>query len=180
MTTQTELLERQERATDELELLKGVLHQFIHGTSVETVTTDAGAIPTLAGLIEEARQRVGQRRNPISYSVYDLLRYENEAEPMFMLVTDMPLWFEKNLTGSYFRLATPPSGAPIQFKLNVNGSEFLINFASGATEGTVVGLAEDLAVPAGSLIQMHLADSSFAARGVAMTVVGLVEAPTVP
>lgn len=177
MATQTELLERQEQATDELELLKGILHQFLHGTAVETVTTEAGVIPTLSGLIEEVRQRVGQRRKTINYSVHDLLRYEDEAEPMFALVTDAPLWFNKDLVGSYFRLLTPPSGAGISFKLTINGNVFAVNFAAGSTVGTVTGVAADVAVPAGSMITLYLDTPSLAAKTLAFTLVGLVEAP---
>lgn len=180
MSTQTELLERQEQATDQLELLKGLLHQFIHGEVIATVTTEAGAIPTLAGLIEEIRQRVGLRRNPINYSVYDLLRYEDEAEPLFTLVNDIPLWFEKNLTGSYFRLTQAPSGADIELELDINGTVFTITFVSGETTGAVTGVEEDVVIPAGSLIQLKLKGASLAAKGLAMTLVGLVEAPEAP
>lgn len=177
MATQTELLERQEAATDELELLKGILHQFIHGTAVQTVTTEAGVIPTLNGLIEEIRQRVGQRRNTINYSVHDLLRYEEEAEPMFALVTDVTLYFNKDLIGSYFRLLNAPSGAALSLKLTINGNVFAINFASGSTTGTVTGVANDLVVPAGSLITLYLDTPAYAAKTLAFTLVGLVEAP---
>lgn len=157
MATQTELLERQEAATVELETLKGILHQFLHGTAVQTVTTEAGVIPTLSGLVEEIRQRVGARRNPISYSVHDLSRYEENAEPMFALVTDTKLYFLKTLANSYFRLLTAPSGASIVFTLTINGQAFSIIFESGSTTGTVVGVASDLEVPAGSLITLTLA-----------------------
>ncbi|WJJ54987.1 hypothetical protein [Xanthomonas phage RTH11] len=178
MATQTELLERQEVATNELEVLKGLFHQFLNGPANASVVTEAGTIPTLSGLIEEVRLRVGQRRNPINYSVFELLRYEEQAEPMFMLVTDVPLWFTADLLNSYFRLGTAPSGAEVKFNLNINGTVYVITFAAGSTVGTVAALGAAIAVPAGSVITLSLAGPSYAAKGFAMTLVGLVEAPT--
>lgn len=178
MATQSELLERQEIATNELEALKGLFHQFLNGPANASVVTEAGTIPTLSGLVEEVRQRVGQRRNPINYSVYELLRYEEQAEPMFALVTDVPLWFTADLLNSYFRLLTGPSGSAITFNLNINGTVYVITYAAGSTTGTVAALGAGIAVPAGSLITLTLGGSSYAAKGFAMTLVGLVEAPT--
>lgn len=177
MATQTELLERQEQATDELEALKGLFHSFLHGAANQSVVTEAGTIPTLAGLVEEIRQRVGTRRNPISYSVHDLLRYEDNAEPLFALVVDTKLWFTADLANSYFRLLQAPSGAAISFRLTINGNLYLINFAAGATTATVTGLGAGIEVPAGSLITLTLNGPSYAAKTFAMTLVGLVEAP---
>lgn len=177
MTTQTEILERQEATTIKLEVLEQILRKFLHGTSLESITTESGQMPTLAALIEEIRQRAGYRRHEITYFVHDLLRYQQKAEPLFIVPAGRQLWFNPQLAGSYFRLQQGPSGAPITFELTLGGTVATITFAAGSTEGVVSGVAEMVSIPAGTPIQLQLVDSSLQARSLSMLILGLVEAP---
>lgn len=177
MSTQTELLARQEAATEALETDQALLHSFLHGSAVATVTTESGEIPTLAGLLEEIRQRVGQRTLVYNFWAPDLQRYENSAEEMVVVATEKTLYYPELLEGSVFRLKEPPSGAAITFTLAINGFTYTVTFEDDSTEGVVTGESGPITVPAGSTIELTLDGSSLNARGFYYTLVGAVELP---
>lgn len=179
--TQSEILARQGVAVTQLEQNAARLNDFMHNPAGQTVTTESGPIPTLAGLVEEIRQRAGHRRYEISWSVENLERYANEAEPFFRVVPTVKLYIDPALTGSIFRMAQPAS-QPIDVKITLGLVEFVVRFAANQTNGVVVSttLTEDAMVSAGTLITCELVGNAWNASGFYMTFLALVEAPNTP
>lgn len=180
VTTQSELLERQNRAITALEAHQQTLHWFIHSDSVTRIPTENGSIPSLAGLVEEIRLRAGLRTVSYTAWVPNLNRYETGAEEMAVIVTERELYVYPGLAGSYFRLLDAPSGAPLTFGLTINDREFTITFESDSTVGAVSGPTEGFVIPAGSLIELKMNDLGLGARGYAHTLVLGVEIPDTP
>jgi hypothetical protein len=177
VATQTELLERQEAATVLLEAQNATLHAFLNGASNATVTTESGTIPTLSALIEEIRQRAGYRRWEIHFSVESLLRYETQAEALFRDINTRTVYLDALLAGSYFRLAAPPSGAPLVFILTVGSLSYTITFASGTTTGVVTGPAGVQTIAAGTTFTLKLSSTALNASGFYCALYGMAEAP---
>lgn len=179
--TQSEILQRQSAAVGQLEQNTARLNDFMHNPAGETVTTESGPIPTLSGLVEEIRQRVGYRRYEICWSVENLERYANLAEAMFRTIHTAPLYVTPELVGSFFKLAQP-SSQPLSLRLVWGQEQFVIHFAANATDGVVQSSTMEIVtqMPAGSTVSCFLVGSAWNARGLHMTVLGLVEAPTEP
>ncbi len=177
MATQTEIIARQEVAVTKLEQDQTRLALFIHGTAQQTVATTGGTLPTLAGLIEEIRQRAGFRRDETAFAVESLLRYENRVEALYRRVNTKKLYFDPNLAGSYFKLAGAPSGGPIRFVLNIGANVYTITFAAGQRDGVVTGVNNVRSIDPGSTISFYLDTTALAAYGLYMTLVARLEDP---
>lgn len=178
--TQTEILERQEAAVAQLEANSLRMDQFINGPASDTVSTESGPIPTLSGLLEEVRQRVGSRRYEISFSVNDLFRYANEGEALFRVLPTAVLYTDGSLSGSVWRLNTPPSGADFDLKIKVHTYEFTVRFPSGSQVGTVVAstLTSEVQLPAFPLIEGWVVGEPVGAEGLFLTLLLLADPPT--
>lgn len=178
MATQTELLERQEAATDLLEAQNATLALILNGAADVTVQTEAGPIPTIRGLYEEIRQRAGYRRWEIHYSVEALTRYENKLEALLRDINTRPVYLQDLLAGSFFRLAKAPSGGPIVLTLKVGTvATYTITFATNSLNGVVTGTAGVQTIPIGTTWELTLNGPSLAATGFHCAVYGLAEAP---
>ncbi len=179
--TQSEILQRQNQAVTQLEQNTARLNDFMHNPAGETVTTESGPIPTLAGLVEEIRQRAGARRCEIAWSVEKLDRYANGAEAMFRTIHTANLYVTPDLVESHFRMAQPAS-QPIDIRVYWGAEQFLIHFDANATVGVIQSttLDEVVIMPAGTVVSCELVGSGWNASGFFMTLVGLVEAPSEP
>lgn len=176
--TQSEILERQSAAVAQLEQNAARLNDFMHNPAGETVSTESGPIPTLPGLVEEIRQRVGYRRYEICWSVENLERYANLGEAMFRTIHSAPLHVTPELVGSYFKLAQP-SSQPITLRVVWGTEQFEILFAANASDGVVQSSTMDMVavMPPGTTVSCFLVGSAWNASGLHMTILGLVEAP---
>ncbi len=176
--TQSEILERQGVAVASLEVNTQRLNDFMHNPAGQTVVTESGPIPTLAGLLEEIRQRAGYRRYEICWSVEDLERYDNGAEAMFRTAHTPQLYIKPDLAGSVFKLKQAAS-QPVNLRVVWGSEQFEIRFAANSDTGVVVSatITEDTLIPAGSMVEGSVIGSSWNASGLYMTLLAFLEPP---
>lgn len=174
--TQSEILERQGAAVASLEANTQRLNDFMHNPAGQTVVTESGPIPTLAGLLEEIRQRAGYRRYEICWSVEELERYDNGAEAMFRTAATPQLYIKPDLAGSVFGLAQA-SSQPVRIRVIWGTEQFVILFAANATTGVVESstITEETLVPPGTMVEAQVVGSSWNARGLYMTLLAFLE-----
>lgn len=177
--TQQELLERQKLLLDRMEVDSGDFQKFLHGAAGETIMTDSGPIPTLAGLVEMVSQQSGARRYEIAYFAEDLTRYANGNEPLLRTLPSVAVVLHHAMVGSFFKLATP-SSQKIQLTLTAGTDTFVIEFAANSTDGAVVSatITEPKVYDPGTMITLSLTSPSWTAKGLVVNILGFVQPPT--
>lgn len=178
--TQQEILQRQSVILDGMEAQGAILHKFMNGSAAETIVTESGVRPTLAGVIDAVLETSGARRYEVAYFVEDLTRYANGVEPLLRAIHSVAVELDSNLLGSYFKLATP-SPQPIELTVRWGDEEFPIRFAPNATDGviTVQTFEGVKTFPAGTMVTLKLDSPSWTAKGLVLVIVGRVAPPAV-
>lgn len=176
--TQQELLERQKKLLDDMEVQSGTLNKFLTGAAGEIIPTDSGNIPTLAGLVEMITQQSGARRYEIAYFAEDLTRYANGNEPLLRTLPSIPIVLHHAMVGSFFKLATP-SSQKIQLTVTAGTDTFVIEFAPGSADGVVVSasITEPKVYDPGTMITLSLTSPSWTAKGLVVNILGFVQPP---
>lgn len=169
--TQQELLERQKLLLDRMDLDSGVFNTFLRGSVSDTIDTDSGAIPSLAGLVEQVLQTSGARRYEIAYFVEDLTRYANGNEPLVRALPAVRLIVQPDLINSMFRLATPTSQL-IQLTIEWAEENFVIEFPANSAVGNVVSssLTSEKVFEPGDMFTLKLTSGSWTAKGLVLNI----------
>lgn len=177
--TQQELLERQKLLLDRMDLDSATFKKFLHGASGETILTDSGPIPTLAGVVDQVLQQSGARRYEIAYFAEDLTRYASGNEPLLRTLPSLAVTLHHALVGSFFRLATP-SSQKIQLTLTAESDTFVIEFEPNSADGTLVSasITEPKTYQPGSMFTLKLTSPSWTAKGLVVNVLGFIPPPT--
>lgn len=176
--TQQELLERQKLLLDRMEEDSGDFQKFLHGAAGETILTDSGPIPTLAGVVEQISQQSGQRRYEIAFFAEDLTRYANGNEPLLRTMPSVNVMLHHQMLGSFFKLATP-SSQKIQLTVTADADTFVIEFAPNSADGVLVSasITEPKNYNPGTMFTLSLTSPSWTAKGLVVNILALVMPP---